>query len=146
MEALPGDLRKVVSGLKEPQLDTAYRPGGWTIRQVVHHIADSHINSFVRFRLALTEDAPIIKPYNQAAWAELADSKVARVEVSLHLIEALHARWVILLRSLKSTDMTRTFRHPELGENNLDWALGLYAWHGRHHVAQITGLRDRQGW
>ena len=146
IEALPGRLRKAVSNLTELQLDTPYRPGGWNVRQVVHHLADSHMNSFVRFRLALTENSPTIKTYNEAAWAELSDSKVARAEVSLHLLEALHARWVILLRSLKSADLTRTFRHPEAGEKDLNWALSLYAWHGRHHLAHITSLRHREGW
>ncbi len=146
IEALPEHLRKAVSGLKDSQLDAPYRPGGWTVRQVVHHVADSHMNSLVRFRLALTEDAPTIKPYSEAAWAELADSKVAPVEVSLQLLQALHARWVMLLRSLETVGLSRTFKHPERGENNLDWAISLYAWHGRHHVAHITSLRDRQGW
>ncbi len=146
IETLPERLKKAVSGLKDLQLDTAYRPGGWNVRQVVHHLADSHMNSFMRFRLALTEDSPAIKTYNEAAWAELADSKVARVEVSVHLLEALHARWVTLLRSLKSADLTRTFKHPQAGEKDLNWALSLYAWHGRHHVAHITGLRHREGW
>jgi hypothetical protein len=146
LDELPKLLRKAITGLSEAQLDTAYRPGGWTVRQVVHHLADSHMNSFVRFRLAMTEDAPIIKPYNEAAWAELADSKVARVELSLHLLESLHARWSILLRSFKSADMARIFVHPERGPMTLDFALGLYAWHGGHHVAQITRLREREGW
>lgn len=146
LEAFPQNLSKAVSSLKGAQLDTPYRQGGWTVRQVVHHLADSHINSYVRFRLAMTEDTPTIKPYNEAAWAELADAKISRVEISLHLIEALHARWVVLLRSFNSTDMTRTFRHPERGEMSLETALGLYAWHGCHHVAQITHLRQREGW
>jgi len=146
IDGLPQELRKAIAGLTETQLDTAYRPGGWTVRQLVHHLADSHMNSYVRFRLAMTEEAPTIKPYNEAAWAELADSKVARAEVSLHLIEALHARWMMLLRSFKSADLARTFVHPEQGEMSLDWALGLYAWHGRHHVAHIKNLRRREGW
>jgi len=112
----------------------------------VHHIADSHINSYVRFRLAMTEEKPTIKPYDEAAWAKLADAKMGRVEISLHLLEGLHARWVILLRSFKSADMMRTFIHPESGEMTLEFALGLYAWHGRHHVAHITNLRQREGW
>lgn len=146
IENLPVHLAHAVAGLTESQLDTAYRPGGWTVRQVVHHLADSHINSYVRFRLAMTEDQPTIKPYREAAWAELADAKVSRVEVSMHLLEALHARWLILLRSFSSSDMARTFRNPERGEMSLDSALGLYAWHGRHHVAQIVRLREREGW
>jgi hypothetical protein len=146
VEALPKHLKQAIAGLTETQLDTPYRPGGWTVRQVVHHLADSHINSYVRFRLAFTEDAPTIKPYNEAAWADLADAKIARAEVSLHLLEALHARWIMLLRSFKSADMARTFVHPERGAMSLDQALGLYAWHGRHHVAHITNLRKSQGW
>ena len=146
IETLPQRLKKAIAGLSDAQLDQAYRPGGWTVRQVVHHVADSHINSYVRFRLALTEDSPTIKPYDEAAWAKLADSQVARVEVSLHLLEALHARWVILLRSLKSSDLERTFVHPERGEISLVQALGEYAWHGRHHVAHIEKLREQQGW
>jgi hypothetical protein len=146
IERLPKQLSHAVSGLNQSQLDTRYRPDGWTVRQVVHHVADSHINSYVRFRLAMTEDAPTIKPYNEAAWAELADAKIARVEVSLHLLDALHVRWVELLRSFKSADMARTFVHPERGAMSLDVALSLYAWHGRHHVAHITNLRQRQGW
>ncbi len=113
---------------------------------MVHHVADSHINSYVRFRLAMTEDAPVIKPYNEAAWAELADAKLARVEVSLHLLEPLHVRWAALLRSFKSADLARTFVHPERGPMSLDVALSLYAWHGRHHMAHVTNLRQRQGW
>lgn len=146
VEIFPKQLSEATVGLRGTQLDTPYRPGGWTVRQVVHHLADSHINSYVRFRLAMTEDAPTIKPYNEAAWAELADSKVARVELSVHLLEALHARWVLLLRSFKSADMVRTFIHPERGAMSLDTALGLYAWHGRHHLAHITNLRQREGW
>lgn len=143
---LPRLLSKAVAGLKDLELDTPYRPDGWTVRQVVHHVADSHINSYVRFRLAMTEDVPTIKPYDEAAWAGLADAKVARVELSLHLLEALHSRWVIFLQSLKSADLTRTFKHPERGEMSLELALALYAWHGRHHVAHITNLREREGW
>lgn len=146
IEVLPQQIQQVVAGLREAELDTPYRPGGWTVRQVVHHLADSHINSYVRFRLAITEDAPTIKPYKEAAWADLADAKVGRVELSLHLLQALHARWSILLRSFKSADFARTFVHPERGPMSLDFALGLYAWHGRHHVAHIAKLRERQGW
>ena len=146
IEALPRQLNAAVADLRATQLDTPYRPGGWTVRQVVHHLADSHINSYVRFRLAMTEDLPTIKPYNEAAWADLADAKIARVEVSVHLLESLHARWVVLLRSFSSTDMARKFVHPERGEMSLETALGLYAWHGRHHVAHIKSLREREGW
>jgi uncharacterized damage-inducible protein DinB len=144
--ALPAKMREAVSGLDDRQLDTPYRPGGWTLRQVVHHVPDSHVNSYVRFRLALTEDIPTIKPYNEATWAELPDAKSAPIEPSLQLLEALHVRWVALLKSLSDAEFKRTFRHPEHGEIPIDWTLGLYAWHSRHHVAQITGLRDRERW
>lgn len=146
IETFPKNLKNALAGLTDSQLDTPYRPGGWTVRQVVHHLADSHINSYVRFRLGMTEDAPTIKPYREAAWANLADAKIARIEVSLHLIEALHSRWVTLLRSFKSADFSRTFVHPERGGTSLEEALGLYAWHGRHHIAHITNLRQREGW
>jgi uncharacterized damage-inducible protein DinB len=142
----PANLRAAVAGLSEEQLDTPYRPGGWTVRQVVHHVPDSHMNSYVRFRLALTEDEPTIKPYDESRWAELADSRTAPVETSLALLESLHERWVRLLRSLSSTDFRRQFRHPELGPVSLEKNLALYAWHGRHHVAHITSLRERMGW
>jgi uncharacterized damage-inducible protein DinB len=142
----PANLRAAVTGLSAEQLDTPYRPGGWTVRQVVHHIPDSHMNSYVRFRLALTEDEPTIKPYDEARWAELPDSRTARIETSLALLESLHERWVLLLRSLSPTDLSRQFRHPELGVVSLERNLALYAWHGRHHVAHITSLRERMGW
>jgi hypothetical protein len=132
--------------LDETQLDTPYRPGGWTVRQTVHHLADSHMNSFMRWRLALTEPEPTIRAYDQAAWGELADSRIAPVELSLHLVENLHARWVVLLKTLSDADLARSFRHPELGVVRLDTNLALYAWHGRHHTAHITGLRERNGW
>jgi len=134
-----------VAGLSEPQLDTPYRPGGWTVRQVVHHVPDSHINSYVRFRLALTENEPTVKPYDESRWAELADSRTAHIETSLALLESLHERWVLLLRSLSPADFRRQFRHPELGAVSLEKNLALYAWHGRHHVAHITSLRERMG-
>ena len=142
----PARLRAAVAGLNDAQLDTPYRPGGWTVRQVVHHVPDSHMNSYTRFRLALTEDSPTIKPYDEARWAELADARLP-VEPSLTLLESLHARWVPLLRSLSAADWKRTFRHPEHEslislENNA----ALYAWHGRHHVAHITSLRERMKW
>ena len=142
----PGHLADAVAGLNSQQLDTPYRPGGWTVRQVVHHIPDSHMNAFVRFKLALTEDAPVIKPYNEALWAELADGKKTPTLVSLVLLESLHARWVLLLRSLGPADWARKLRHPEMGTMTLDDVLALYAWHGRHHVAHITSLRERNGW
>ncbi len=144
--AAPGQLRAAVAGLTDAQLDTPYRPGGWTVRQVVHHLPDSHINSYCRFRLALTEDVPTIKPYVEARWAELPDAGTAPAELSLALLESLHRRWVVLLESLTETDWSRRFRHPELGERTLGATAGLYAWHGRHHVAHITSLRERMGW
>ena len=142
----PARVRAAVEGLSAEQLETPYRPGGWTVRQVVHHIADSHLNSYVRFRLALTEDEPTIKPYHEDRWAELEDARTAPLEVSLALLESLHERWVQLLKSLKAEDFARTFKHPEMGVVSLDKNVGLYAWHGRHHVAHITGLRERMGW
>ncbi len=142
----PARLQAAVAGLSDPQLDTPYRPGGWTVRQVVHHVPDSHLNSYVRFHLALTEDEPTIKSYYEDRWAELPDARTAPVEISLALLESLHRRWVALLRSLREADWKRTFRHPELGLLNLEKNLALYAWHGRHHVAHITGLREREGW
>jgi hypothetical protein len=144
--AAPALFRDAVRGLDDAQLDTPYRPGGWTVRQTVHHVADSHMNSFLRLRLALTETEPTIKPYDQKAWAELADSRTAPVELSLQLIEGMHARWAGLLRTLGDADLARSFRHPELGLVRLDTNLALYAWHGRHHAAHITGLRQRNGW
>ncbi len=144
--AAPAQLRAAVAGLSEEQLDTPYRPGGWTIRQVVHHVPDSHLNSYVRFKLALTEDEPTIKPYDEKRWAELEDVRATPVEVSLTLLESLHRRWVLLLRSLGPADFARKFRHPELGVVTLERNVALYAWHGRHHVAHITSLRQRMGW
>lgn len=146
IEKTPARLRAAVAGLSEAQLDAPYRPGGWTVRQVVHHFADSHMNSYVRFRLALTEDEPTIKTYDEARWAELSDAKSAPIEPSLALMDNLHARWVLLLRTFKPQDWTRTFRHPERGLMTLEQNLALYDWHGRHHVAHITRLREREGW
>jgi hypothetical protein len=146
IEQAPAHLRAAVTGLTGEQLDTLYRPGGWTVRQVAHHVPDSHLNSYLRFKLALTEDEPTIKPYDQSRWAELADVRMAPVETSLVLLESLHHRWVSLLRSLSEADFARTFRHPEIGIVRLDRNLALYAWHGRHHVAHITSLRERMGW
>jgi uncharacterized damage-inducible protein DinB len=142
----PANLRAALEGLSEEQMDAPYRPGGWTVRQVVHHLPDSHLNSYVRFRLALTEDEPLIKAYYEDRWAELNDARTAPVEISLALLDALHVRWTELLRSLSKADLARTFRHPELGPVRLEQNLALYAWHGRHHVAHITGLRHRMGW
>jgi uncharacterized damage-inducible protein DinB len=142
----PARLRAAVAGLTEAQLDTPYRPDGWTVRQVVHHLADSHLNSYVRFRLALTEDEPTIKTYDQELWAKLSDARKAPPELSLTLLDALHQRWVMLLRTLKPQDFSRTLKHPELGRVTLEKYLALYAWHGKHHVAHITSLRQRFGW
>jgi hypothetical protein len=146
IEQAPANLRAAVKGLSDQQLDTPYRPDGWTLRQVAHHVPDSHLNAYVRFKLALTEDAPTIKPYAEDLWAQLADTQTTPVEVSLTLLDSLHTRWVRLLRSLKVEDWRRTFRHPQLGEVSLEKNLVLYAWHGRHHVAHITRLRERNGW
>jgi len=142
----PASLRAAIKGLSDYQLDTPYREGGWTVRQVVHHVPDSHMNSYVRFKLALTEDEPTIKPYAEDRWAKLADTKATPVEVSLTLLDSLHDRWVRLLRSLSPDDWKRTFRHPELGPMTLEKTLALYAWHGRHHVAHITELRKQMSW
>ena len=145
--ALPARMREAVKGLTDAQLDTPYRPGGWTVRQVVHHVPDSHVNAYVRLKLALTEDAPTIKPYDEKTWARLADSRLP-VEVSLALLESVHARWVALLRGLKGPDWARTFIHPEYpeGPRTIDWLAHVYAWHSNHHVAHITSLRQREGW
>ena len=146
IEQAPAHLRAAVKGLSDQQLDTPYRPEGWTVRQVVHHVPDSHLNAYVRFKLALTEDEPTIKPYAEDRWARLADIQATPVEVSLALLDSLHDRWVRLLRSLQPEDWKRTFRHPELGLVPLEKNLALYAWHGRHHVAHIAALRERNGW
>ena len=146
IEETPGRLRAAVAGLGESQLDTPYRPGGWTVRQVVHHLPDSHMNSYVRFRLALTESEPTIKPYDERLWAQLSDAATAPAEMSLTLFETLHQRWVLLLRSMQPQDFARAFRHPELGQVTLEKNLAVYAWHGKHHVAHITSLRERCGW
>ena len=146
IEQAPARMRAAVAKLSDSQLDTPYRPGGWTVRQVVHHVPDSHLNSYVRFRLALTEENPTIKPYDESRWAELTDARTAPIEISLAFLESLHARWILLLRSLRPEDFAREFRHPELGVVSLDKNIALYAWHGRHHVAHITSLRERMGW
>lgn len=146
ISTLPHEMRAAVRGLTDSQLDTPYREGGWTVRQVVHHVADSHINSYIRFRLAVTEDDPVIKPYEEQLWAELADAKHDPVEISLTLLDVLHQRWVRMLSSLSEDQWQRAFVHPVSGHTPLDKALGLYAWHGRHHVAHITSLRGRMGW
>jgi DinB superfamily len=146
IDETPARMRSAIASLSESQLDTPYRPGGWTVRQLAHHVPDSHMNSYVRYRLALTEDEPIIKPYQEERWAELPDARTLPVEVSLVLLESLHARWVPLLRSLSDKEWKRSFRHPELGLVSLENNAALYAWHGRHHVAHITALRERMGW
>ena len=142
---LPEQLRNAVDGLDSAQLSTSYRDGGWTLRQVVHHVADSHMNAVIRVRLALTEDWPTIKPYDEAAWATLHDM-TAPVEWSLELVESLHARWVMLLQSLDDQQWQRGYRHPESGPTTIELAALLYAWHSRHHVAHITHLRSRKSW
>jgi uncharacterized damage-inducible protein DinB len=141
----PSRLHDAITGLSEQRLDTPYRPGGWTVRQVVHHLPDSHMNAYTRFRLALTEEQPTIKPYDEARWAELADARSAPVGVSLDLLTALHARWVTLLESLAPGQWQRAYSHPDMGLVTLTKALALYAWHGRHHVAHVTRLRERSG-
>src|SRR5258706_7120129 len=146
LEAWVNILRNGVEGWSDDQLDTPYRPGGWTVRQVVHHIPDGHLSASMFFRLALTEQAPTIKPIEETAWAELSDAKSGPIEPSLALTDALHRRWVMLLRSLPNDDFKRSFRHPERGEVMLDWTLGYFAWHSRHHVAHIVNLRKREGW
>ena len=146
IERLPGELRAAVAGLDDAQLDTPYRDGGWTVRQVVHHVPDSHANAYVRFKLALTEDTPRIKPYEESLWATLPDTRLP-VEPSLALLDALHVRWVALLRALSPDDFARrAYDHPENGVTPLRAAFGLYAWHGKHHTAHVTGLRQRNGW
>lgn len=144
--ATPGRVRAAVAGLSDAQLDTPYREGGWTVRQVVHHLVDSHMNAYIRWRLALTETQPTIKPYDESEWAKLEDAQNAPVEVSLKLLEALHERWVRLLRSVKTEEYARTLLHPDHGVKDLDWLLFLYSWHGKHHTAHITELRKQKGW
>lgn len=146
IEETPERMRAAVAGLTEEQLNTPYRPEGWTVRQVVHHVPESHLNSYIRFKLAITEDEPTIKPYDEASWAKLDDAQQAPIELSLDLLEALHKRWMWFLRSLKPGDYQRSFRHPEIGIVSVDKNIALYAWHGQHHVAHITSLRERMGW
>jgi hypothetical protein len=141
----PAKLRKAVTGLTEAHLDTPYRPGGWTVRQLVHHVADSHMNAYIRTRLALTEENPPVKPYDEAKWAELADAKTLPIAGSLAIIEALHERWVHLIHSLPADQLERTMHHPEHGKISLDALLEIYAWHGPHHTAHVTELRRREG-
>jgi len=145
IEDLPRLLRDAVRDLDSEQLDTPYRSGGWTVRQVVHHLADSHMNAYVRFKLALTEENPVIKPYDEGKWAELPDCNLP-IDISLSLLDALHKRWVKLLHSLSLADMKKTFMHPESGEVSVGKNIGIYAWHGRHHFTHITSLCNRKGW
>ncbi len=144
--ACPAGLRAAVRDLDDAQLDTPYRDGGWTVRQVVHHVPDSHMNAYVRFKLGLTEDAPTIKPYEENSWAELPDARSAPLTMSLDLLDALHERWVLVLRAMRDTDFARKINHPESGVQTLDRMLALYAWHGRHHIGHVTSLRDKRGW
>jgi len=146
LRLLPERLRAATGGLSESQLETPYRDGGWTVRQVVHHVFDSHANSYMRFKWALTEDWPAIKPYDEAAWANLADARSQPIDVSLALIAGLHVRWVALLSTLSEEDFAKGFVHPAMGRQNLATSLALYAWHSLHHTAHITSLRTRQGW
>lgn len=146
IEKTPAALRAAVAGLSPRQIETPYRDGGWTVRQVVHHVPESHMNAYIRFKLALTEDAPTIKPYMEDRWANLGDVPSTPLEVSLTLLDSLHSRWVRLLRALEPSDWKRVFNHPELGTMPLEKNLALYSWHGRHHVAHITELRKKMGW
>src|SRR5215467_16214147 len=142
----PAQLRAAIKGLSDAQLDTPYRPEGWTVRQVVHHVPDSHLNAYTRFKLALTEDTPTIKPYDEAKWARLEDSRSTPIATSLALLDAVHDRWIRVLRAMSPSDFARTLNHPENGTMNLDQLLALYEWHGKHHVAHVTNLRSRNGW
>lgn len=146
IEMLPQKLSEAVKGLSEKQLQTPYRPQGWTVRQLVHHIADSHMNSYIRFKLALTEDKPMIKPYDEKLWAELPDSNMTDISVSLDLIKALHKRWSTLLRQLNEKELNKEFLHPLSGMKKLKESISHYAWHGNHHLAHITSLRKRMNW
>lgn len=146
IEQTPAKLRAAVRGLLEAQLDTPYRDGGWTVRQLTHHVPESHMNAYIRFKLALTEDDPTIKPYMEDRWAELPDARKAPIDASLALLDSLHQRWTTVLRNLGDADWKRTFRHPELGSMTLERTLALYSWHGRHHVAHVTSLREKMGW
>lgn len=144
--AFPQELVRAVTGLSDERLDTPYRPGGWTVRQVVHHLPDSHLNAYVRFRLALTEDEPTIKPYSEERWAELPDARSGPIALSLGLLAGVHARWVALLEALPEAGFARSYVHPDDGRRTLDRTLALYVWHGRHHLAHITRLAERLGW
>jgi len=144
--AAPAQFRRAVTGLTPEQLDTPYRDGGWTVRQVVHHVPDSHMNAYLRFKFGLTEDAPAIKTYEEKDWATTPEVAATPVGVSLALLDALHGRWVTLLRAMTPQQFARTIKHPEWGTPSLDAMLALYAWHGRHHTAHVTALRQRMGW
>jgi uncharacterized damage-inducible protein DinB len=144
--ATPALFRQAVNGLSDAQLDTPYRPDGWTVRQVLHHVPDSHLNAYTRFKLGLTEDKPTIKPYDENAWAELEDSRSTPVETSLTLLDAVHDRWVRVLRAMKPADFSRQVTHPDNGVMSLDQLLEMYHWHGRHHTAHVSNLRTRNGW
>jgi hypothetical protein len=146
LSKLPGQMRTALLGLGPEQLDTPYRPDGWTVRQVTHHVPESHMNAYIRFKLALTEKQPQIKPYDEAEWAKLPDIQITPVEVSLQLLAALHSRWVDVLQSMRPSDFGRTLYHPERGVVTLDRMLAMYAWHSAHHLAHITSLRERMGW
>ncbi|MDP9337766.1 MAG: putative metal-dependent hydrolase [Acidobacteriota bacterium] len=141
----PRNLRAAVRGLNDAQLDTPYREGGWTVRQVVHHMPDSHMNAYIRLKLAMTEDNPTIRPYDQARWGKLGDV-TGPIEPSQTLLDSLHQRWDVLWRTLKPEDFSRKLVHPEQGERSIDWLLFVYEWHGRHHTAHITELRKQEGW
>ena len=145
IEELPELLREAVKDLDDDQLNTPYRPGGWTVRQVIHHLADSHMNAYIRLKLALTEDSPVVKTYDETKWAELEGDQIS-AESSLFLLEGLHARWSQLLRTLHPSDFKKTFTHPEFGHVSIGHNTSLYAWHGRHHLAHITSLLEREGW
>lgn len=146
LKQIPLSLKAALAGLSNAQLDTPYREGGWTLRQVAHHIPDSHLNAYLRVKLALTEDQPVIKPYEENAWVRLADTPNTPLEVSVALLEALHTRWAILFESLAEPDWKREYRHPESGVVSIEATLAAYVWHGQHHVAHITHLRQRKGW
>lgn len=146
IEETPEQLRDAVEGLGREQLDTPYREGGWTVRQVVHHVADSHLNGYLRFKWALTEDEPAIKTYEESRWAELPEARRAAPEVSLSLLDALHRRWMLCLESMEPDDFARTLRYPDGSLHDLERYIQLYAWHGLHHTGHVTSLREREGW
>jgi len=146
IERTPARMRDALKGLTGPQLNTPYRDGGWTVRQVTHHVPDSHMNAYIRFKLALTEDEPTIKPYMEDRWAELPESKQAPVDLSLALLDSLHERWMMVLRNMSDADWKRNLKHPEMGLLSLEKTLALYSWHGRHHTAHVTNLREKMGW